>query len=160
LSFPSQKVELSVEIDQEYQPIPGIVGPLRFSRDRDLNANVFCMYGLLRSQTQVLIDPRNFDFGDTFAVITDGDEFLRRVREAKTPKDQQVTFNLVDYVEPETHFGDMGIFKKFTHYRYQSEFRIALLPGTGEQFSLEIGDLSDITVIGRLKDVNKRIRIK
>ena len=90
----------------------------------------------------------------------DGDQFLKRVRQAAIPHGQQIRWQLVEYVDPKTHAGSMGIFRKFTHFKYQSEFRIAMAPGTGSIFVLDIGDLSDITKAGKLSDVNKHLKVE
>jgi hypothetical protein len=53
----------------------------------------------------------------------------------------------------------MEIFSKFSYFRYQSEFRIALVPGTGKQEFLNVGDLSDITMTGKLSEINQHIKV-
>lgn len=159
-TFPSDKVKLQMEVEGEFRDIPGISGPIRYSRDADQNVNVFCMYALRCGNPQLLIDPRNFAFGDAYVLLIDGDDFLRRVRKALLPHGQKLRWQLVDYVDSKIHAGPMGIFSKFTHFQYQSEFRIALLPGTGEDFFFDIGDLSDITTTGKLPDVNNHIKVE
>lgn len=159
-TFPSDQVKLQMEVEGEFRDIPGISGPIRYSRDADRNVNIFCMYALRRENPQLLIDPRNFAFGDAYALLMDGDDFLSRVRRALLPQGQELRWQLVDYVNPRTHAGPMGIFSKFTHFQYQSEFRVALLPGTGEDFLFDIGDLSDITTTGKLSDVNDHIKVE
>lgn len=159
-TFPSEQVKLQMEVEGKFRDIPGISGPIRYSRDADQNVNVFCMYALRRENPQLLIDPRNFAFGDAYALLMDGDDFLRRVRKALLPQGQELRWQLVDYVDSRIHAGPMGIFSKFTHFQYQSEFRIALLPGMGEDFSLDIGDLSDIITTGKLSDINGHIKVE
>lgn len=155
----SDKAKLSIEIDGEFKEIPGIVGPILIREDANLTANVFCMYAVHDNQGTILVDPQNLGFGDTYALLTKGDEFLRRVRVAaeKTGKDLQ--WNLVTYVGRDTYDGRMGIFRKFSMFSYQSEFRVALSPSDGSPYSLRIGDLSDIAVIGKLAQINEDLRI-
>lgn len=152
--------KLQMEVDGVFREIPRIVGPIRYSRDREKDVNIFCMYALRRRNPQTLIDPKNFSFGDAYVLLKDGDEFLRRVRQASIPKGQQLCWRLVEYVDPNTYSGAMGIFSKFSHFQYQSEFRIALVPGTGEHQFLNIGDLSDITMTGKLSELNSHIKIE
>lgn len=159
-TFPSDQVKLQMETNGVFQSIPEISGPIRYSRDRDQSINVFCMYALCRKDPQTLIDPRNFGFGDTYVLLKDGDEFLRRVRNSLVPKDQQLGWRLVEYVDPATYSGHMGAFRKFNSFQYQSEFRVAMVPGRGEDFRLDIGDLSDIAIVGKLSEVNSHIKIE
>jgi len=53
----------------------------------------------------------------------------------------------------------VGIFRKDSRFAYQSEFRVALLPGAGIPYELKIGDLSDIVMVGPLCELNQRLRI-
>jgi hypothetical protein len=69
-SLQPQKAKLSVEIDGAFHEIPGICGPITFGSDALRLVNVYCMYALRASNAPDLIDPRNFAFGDTFAVFT------------------------------------------------------------------------------------------
>jgi hypothetical protein len=105
-----------------------------------------------------LIDPRNTKFGDTFVVLINGDEFLRRVHVAAQKTGFALKYGLVQYVDSKVYNGPMGIFRKFSAFSYQSRFRIALVPGTGNPYCLRVGDLSDITLTGNLAEINKRIR--
>ena len=67
---------LSVKINDDFQPIGGITGPLQWRPAGGIRGNVFCMYALRPPQGPQLIDELNFRFGDTFALLTDGDEFF------------------------------------------------------------------------------------
>jgi hypothetical protein len=150
---------LDVQVDGEWKPVGGIVGPVRFRDGTLLSANVYCTYALLDNGAASLVDTRNYEFGDTYVVFTDGDEFLRRVRAAASRLGIKLEASLVEYVEETTYTGPMGIFRKYSAFAYQSECRLALLPGAGEPFSLRVGDLSDIALIGELAQLNKRIRL-
>lgn len=158
-SFSSADAQLQVEVAGRFQTIPGIVGPIRFSKDADRRANVFCMHALRGEPSTPLVDPRNFAFGDTFALLLDSDEFLRRVRGAAIPSGQRLHYALVRYVDHAEHNRRMGVFHKFRQFRYQSEFRIALLPGTGGDHWFQVGDLADLVVTGPLNSINERIRL-
>ena len=154
-----QQAKLSVEIDGAFHEIPGICGPITLGSDELRLVNVYCMYALRASHAPDLIDPRDFAFGDAFAVFTDGDEFFRRLRHAASAQGLQVTWRLVQYVDRDTYHGKVGVFRKFSAFSYQSELRIAIFPGTGKPFSIRLGDLSDITLTGDLASVNRRLRL-
>lgn len=153
------KVTLSIEVGGEFKPIPGIIGPIAYSHENELSANVFCLYALRASVAKRRIDPHNSEFGDTFAVFRDGDEFLRRVRDASKRTGLEVQWNVVEYVDEATYHGPMGIFRKSSEFSYQSEFRIAVRPGTGSPYLLEVGDLSDLVLTGPMTELNERLKV-
>jgi hypothetical protein len=66
---------------------------------------------------------------------------------------------MVEYVDDREYHGKMGIFKKSSYFAYQSEFRIALKPGTGSPYCLQVGDLADISCTGPLATLNECIRV-
>ena len=101
-----------MKINEEFRPISGLIGPIAFSKPEDLSTNVFCMYALRASVARNLVDPRNFEFGDSFAVLKDGDEFLRRVRRAADRASLALKIGLVQYVNESEYQGEMGIFRK------------------------------------------------
>jgi hypothetical protein len=154
------KVTFSVKISGVFEPIRGIVGPIAHTESSNLAANVFCMYALRASVAKRLVDPRNFEFGHSFAILRDADEFLRRVRSAAKKAGHEVRWGLVEYVNPSSYHGPMGIFRKSSEFAYQSEARIAILPGTGSPLKLDVGDLSDIVLMtGPLKRVDRVLRV-
>lgn len=157
--IPGKGVTLSVKQEGKYVKIADLMGPICASHEDDLKANVFCMYALCMSQTQSLIDSRNKEFGDTFALLKDSDEFLRRVDAAANQTGFTLRKEIVKYIDRKVYNGPMGIFKKNSEFSYQSEFRIALVPGTGEPYSLKVGNLSDITVTGELVRINELLRV-
>ena len=151
---------LRMQRGEEWVDIGTIRGQIHRSDGSEDTVNVFCMYAFRESAIDALVDPRNFEFGDTFVVLTDGDEFLHRVQAAADRESLKLRQGLVEYVDRSTYDGPMGIFRKFVDFSYQSEFRIAVVSGTQHPLSLKIGDLSDISMVGNLADLNQRIRIE
>ena len=96
------------------------------------------MHLLRATEGPIEIDPRNFAFGDSFAVIRNDAEFLRRVAAAAVPSGQELKYGLVRYVGEGSHNGEMGPFFKRRSFDYQREYRIALLPGTGERLTFNV----------------------
>jgi hypothetical protein len=152
-------VTFSMKINGEFKPISGLDGPIAFSKPEDLNINVFCMYALRASVAKDLVGPRNIEFGDSFAVLKDGDEFLRRVRRAAEQASLALEIRMVEYVNEREYQGEMGIFRKSSAFVHQSELRIALKPGTGAPYQLQVGDLADITFAGPLSDLNQLLKV-
>jgi hypothetical protein len=151
---------LSIKVGEKFETVGEMKGPIRLQPDSLKDVNVFCMYALRESVLDTFVDPRNFDFGDTFAMLTDFDEFLRRVRAAAPGTGQELQSDLVDYIDELSYLGPVGIFKKALGLSYQSEFRLALLPGTGAARKFHVGNLSDIVILGRLSDLNDRLKVQ
>ncbi len=149
---------LFLKIEEKFVPIPGIDGPLGRRNDRILDTNVFCMYAVRGDAENTPVDPRNLEFGDTFAVLRDRRAFLERVRNAAIAADQTLKTDLVSYVDKSTYDGPMGVFKKSAEFSYQSEFRIAMIPGNGEPFVLDVGNLADLVHTGPLAEINDLLR--
>ena len=151
---------LSIKSGEKFVPVGEIKGPIRYKPDALKNVNVFCMYALRESLSDCLVSPKNFDFGDTFAVLTDFQEFLRRASAAAPGTGQQLEWDLVEYIDESSHLGPVGIFRKARAFSYQSEFRMALLPGKGMPLPFHVGDLSDIVRLGPLSELNGRLKVQ
>ena len=93
-------------------------------------------------------------------MLTNAEEFLRRVHAVAAQNNVTLKQGLVEYVDRAKHNGPVGIFRKFADFAYQSEFRIAVVPGAKGPFSLTVGDLSDILIVGDLCNLSERIRIQ
>lgn len=146
--------------DGQFRPIANIRGPIRFQPDSLQSVNVFCMYALRESAADRFVDARNLGFGDSFALLKDFDEFMKRAKAAVPRTGQELRYDLVDYIDETSYEGPVGIFKKHSEFSYQSEFRIGLFPGTGVPLRFQVGDLSDIVILGRLSDLNDRLRVQ
>jgi hypothetical protein len=150
---------LQIKIGEEFVPIAGIKGPIRYQPDALKKVNVFCMYALRESASAPFVDPENFGFGDTFAILTDFDEFLKRViTAAARTQGQDLKYGLVEYVDYSSYLGPVGVFRKSLAFSYQSEFRMALFPGMGTPIDFEVGDLSDLVILGPLGELNGRFK--
>jgi hypothetical protein len=115
------------------------------------------MYALRSSAAEALVDARNFAFGDAVAILLDFHEFHRRVMATTLDAGQTLQCKMVSYIDQATYEGRLDIFTKDVSFAYQSELRLALLPGTGAPFQLKVGDLSDIIAVGRLSELNDRL---
>lgn len=153
------RIGFKKDIEDVYTPIGPLAGPIRFRAADSLKPNVFCMYAIRATAGSPLVNPRNFEFGDTFVLLRDGDEFLRRARIAAQDSGQEIKCGLVQYVH-ETYSGLMGPFRKYSTFSYQSEARIALFPGTGAPYELRLGNLTDIVaLVAPLSEINDHITI-
>lgn len=152
LEWARQVAEVSVQDDGKWIPIGGLINPVTYSTEKSADFNMFCMY-MFTDQLDDPFDGRNLGFGDAFALITNLPEFIRRVRLAANALERPFGHGPVEYVDPKTHDGPMGAFRKFTSYSYQNEFRLAIEGGNGEPITLKIGDIRDITFIGQTNNL-------
>lgn len=152
--------KFEVELEGKWIPIGGIQSGqiISFDNTKD-TTKVYCMYAL-RESSYGLVDPLNFQFGDSYAVLIQGDDFLDRVHTTAIRQKLDINWGLVNYVDRKTYTGPMGSYSKFSDFDYQSEFRITIESQSERPLSLYIGDISDISQIGPLPELNKRIRIK
>ena len=101
-----------------------------------------------------------FEFGDYAVVVTDVNEFIRRIRATAQAEGYGFGRGLVKYYDPETFHGSFdGIEAAFSKQRrqsYQREFRFVINAGARGDcpLTLEIGDLSDITMPVRSGELN------
>lgn len=151
---------LQIETEGQFRTVAELRGPIRHQLPHALDANVFCMYALRDSASGIVVNPQNFGFGDTYAVLRDFDEFVKRVTAAVPHTGQELKCGLVEYIDETSYEGPVGIFKKNSCFSYQSEFRMALLPGTGATLRFDVGNLSDIVMLGRLSELNDRLRVQ
>jgi len=143
----------AVRINDIYVPITGIDHQLPWRPTDGIRANVFCMYALAENWGPP-VHEENFNFGDTVACITDVSEFFRRLKAAEKVCEFRFSCDLVEYFPP-TYQGEVGIFRKRSQFQYQSELRIAVEPGPGKPYKLNVGDLSDIVVTGASREINE-----
>ena len=150
----------SIEIADEhgvFVPITGIINPIFQRRSGSSGVNIFCMHAL-RFPSGHPIDPRNFAFGLSCIVLTNGEEFLSRVRRAPLPTGRRIDWSLIKYVNRTTYDGPLAPFLKFDTFSYQKEFRLAVSGGDVHDFDLEIGDIRDICVVVPADEINQRLR--
>lgn len=127
--------------------------------------NIFSMYKLNCDFATGYIEPidsRINNFGDTFVLITDFKEFKRRiVMELKKGKYNTLGFagEEVKYYRPDDNSQNLGPFRKINSYSWQNEYRLIAEPLEYKlkPLILNIGDLSDITIIGSTKKLIEQI---
>ena len=93
--------------------------------------NIFCMYAVRPLvEGNFPVDERNFRFGGHALLITNPPEFLRRIESALRSQRISGNANLVEYID-DKYTGDLGPFKKFKKFTYQSEWRLVCYGGLG-----------------------------
>jgi hypothetical protein len=163
---PSRTV-MEVRATGAWQRVGGIAGPIKYREETGATGSLFCMFALRASHAEAfadarrpLIDERNVAFGDSAIVITDADEFLRRVTAAVEREGLGLRAGPVEYVSEDSYHGPMGPFRKFSGYSYQSEFRLLVEPCCPGSRSLTLGSIEDISVMVATENINRLLRVR
>jgi len=142
-----------------------IVGPIKVNMNKDLRKHVYCMYSLYFqggciSDKDLIIDKKVKGFGDWFLLITNVSEFFKRLDKKLKTLNISAKRKLVEYKDLNKHHGKVDSFIKNINYSYQKEYRIVLNYYNKGPYILDIGDISDISLIGQTKDVFNMIKIE
>lgn len=142
-----------------------IVGPIKVNMNKDLRKHVYCMYSLYFQggcilDKDLIIDKRVKGFGDWFLLITNVSEFFKRLDKKLKTLNISAKRKLVEYKDLNKYHGKVDSFIKNINYSYQKEYRIVLNYYNEGPYILDIGDISDISIIGQTKDVFNMIKIE
>jgi hypothetical protein len=125
---------------------PGdLAGPVRIARDRTRSCNLFCLFAITSPLEHPTFPPRYCWPGDYFVLFAHTQEFLSRVVSSAQGRGLQSECGLVEYYDESRYSGQLGRFQKPIRFSYQSEYRIAMEPGSIEAIQLQVPDLSNIT---------------
>lgn len=121
------------------------------TRRTDPFCSLFCLYkiNILEEAADIPIrlDAKNQGFGDHFLIITDTSEFLSRLKAALNKKNIHYACDHVEYIDFSKYSGTKTVFQKHILYSYQKEWRLQMENKTEEPILLEIGDLTDISML-------------
>ena len=126
----------------------------------DLDTTTLSNENIEELRQEMSIQEACFEFGDYAVVVTNVNEFVRRMRATAQANGYRFDRNSVKYYDPETFHGSFdGIEAAFSKQRrqsYQREFRFVIDAGARGDcpLTLEIGDLSDITMPVRSGELN------
>ncbi|GGO03802.1 hypothetical protein [Saccharibacillus kuerlensis] len=146
-----------------------IEGPIVLQENEADRQYSLSLYGItnelvqrhVEGEQEHLIHPWNEKFGDYAVVVTNPKEFRDRIDAACRRGGFGLREGMVEYHEVENFTGRWGYFRKPKEYEYQSEYRLLLDQETeAEDYTLDIGDISDISEIGSFHDLIPRIRVK
>ena len=136
----------------EWQTIGSLSGAIKFRYDYLASANLYCLHARTECDYGKEFKLDQLGFGEAYVLFLNGDEFQRRVQNAAVKLGQHFQSSMVEYIQRPDYTGTMGIFRKFLEFAKDQEFRIVLLPGTGNPISLRLGDLSDIAIMGKTSE--------
>jgi hypothetical protein len=109
-----------------------------------------------------IFDDRLMDFGEYFLFIFPLKEFFNKLTVTldelvKTNVIETYQSDKVEYFDPDNYDGDVGPFKKTNMYKHQKEWRLVIKRNSLGSFSINIGDISNITFLDKTSNLINRI---
>lgn len=167
----TEDVDLVIDFtEKEARIIQGKHGAFKYNgtpivnttHGRKAPSNIYCLYSVWHGHENATItkvdDRIRTGFGEYFAIILNKEEFLNRVERAAKKLlyklNSNIQYGFVNYINTKSFPSvNLDTFIKDEKFIYQNEFRIALEldrePAPLQYF--EVGDLSDIVLIGKTK---------
>ena len=143
-----------------------ILSPIFCEKSNIEFTNIFCLFAItmgLIKDNKIDFDDRIYSFGDYSLIITDTAEFINRIESEINSRQEIVKYGwgLVEYVNKDNYHGDMRIFRKFSVFEYQNEYRIAIKTEHKEKkpYILDIGDISDISIVGKTSELEGKLKV-
>ncbi len=124
-----------------------LAAPTTFS-PKENACNVFCMLAIdwpASYPSSPSVDPLNVQFGNSVVLISNGSEFLKRVRDAARAAGSELIAGFVRYNGPDSYTGPTGPFWKSSNFDYQREYRLVAVPGWNSAIKLQLDNLHDVT---------------
>ena len=149
--------------------------PLQVQMDWLDDLHLFCMHaahtGTLDVATlsnenievlrrELMVPDDCLKLGEHAVIVKDVADFVNRMSAAAKAKNYRFTRGLVEYYNPETFHGSFrgteSVFRKQRLHSYQREYRFVIDTGSLSDcpLTLEVGDLSDITISLRATELN------
>ena len=167
--WPLREAEITFPDTNEFIKVSNETIHTTFSNDF-----VFCMFGVCPPKTHFEYSETQKSeltaFGDTALLITDKNEFIKRMIVAAKKENMKLYAGFVRYYDPEADNMNMILslmdgmyniaFWKRKRYSLQQEYRFLLhSPNTDkDHFILDIGDISDISIVMKTSSaLNARI---
>jgi hypothetical protein len=116
---------------------------------------VYCMYEFNSGDIDIdtwakNIDKRIFGFGDTMIIIRLPKVFYKKLYKTAQKAGYELDSRPIEYVSS-NYCGEIGPFRKFDEYKYQSEIRFITNKPTDGILQLKLGSLKEISIMIDLK---------
>lgn len=147
--------------------LEGLIRPIKISYDETALHHVYCLHAVTNQRLPAIfergappIEPENFKLGTHALIITNVTEFVNRLKAAVRRGEVNLQAGPVGYVDPDTYHGELGAFRKFKSFAYQSEWRVLVDPTDEEIFWLQLeGGLEDISIIAEVGEINSNMKL-
>lgn len=130
------------------------------------SGNIFCLSRIVFDPfvngEKITINPRFSDFGGYYLLILNQRVFFQRLKKAIDRETYNISGRIVHYVNLADYIGERSPFIKDIRDSWQSEYRIFFDTNSEELLTFHMGDISDISILGKLKkphafDFRKRL---
>lgn len=120
----------------------------QFDKSKD-ECKLYCMYGFKKKNItgEPFIDKRNVEFGSKALIITNTEEFVKRIKSKLKEMGLKYSYDYVSYYEEDTINDQLSVFHKPLGFNYQSEFRFFINETDSESLVIRIGSIEDISLI-------------
>ncbi len=131
------------------QPLNRLVNAQLRITNPELQGNIYSMISISSDTTanEAINDERNSILGDTFLIITNVSEFIKRINNQLKILGLKPQYGYVSYYDPNIHNGDLNIFQKEIRFKHQSEFRLFIEHQINSVLQFKIGTIEDISRI-------------
>jgi hypothetical protein len=114
--------------------------------------NICSFYGIttdnFSNNELIPVNNKMKDFGCHFIMITNFDEFVRRIDKAiESTNKTNWAYGFLKYFNEDDYEGDLHIFKKRSRYSFQKEFRLHFKTKETSAIKINIGSILDIATI-------------
>jgi hypothetical protein len=138
----------------------GLIGDVTLALDDERERNVYCLYGITDDFSEIPVDERNLQFGDTVLAVMRVKEFFNRITATAKKERLSISGRPVEYINTDVYHGEMGPFRKSSDYAYQCEYGFVFSqPYVGTPRIFDIGDISDISAVFPSASFNSVIEI-
>lgn len=140
---------LKISVDGKKLPVKFTYARLNeFDNSKD-DHKLYCMYGFKKKHItgKPFIDKRNVDFGSKALIISNTEEFVKRIENKLKEMGIKYSYDYVSYYEEETINDQLSVYHKPKDFNYQSEFRFLINENDSENLVIKIGSLKDISSI-------------
>lgn len=122
--------------------------------NENFKGNLFCMSGfpIIEGSNSISISSQFKKFGEYYLLILNQPEFFKRLHNVLIEKGIPYERKLVDYLDLKNFTGKKSIFVKDNDFSWQKEYRIFIKTDVTELQTFNIGNIEDITSVGRLND--------
>jgi hypothetical protein len=157
--------------DHRFSPEGGFLGGSIELPDESIKNKVFCACVIFRNEAiredWKIFDDRIKDFGESFIVIWNLNEFFKRLSDSLIKLKNEGIIEAFEsgpiiYYDENNYDGEVGPFRKSTRYAHQKEWRlIARTAGRNDShFELKMDPIEDICAIGKTDEFKNRIKPK
>lgn len=151
-----------IDVNGKVTQIDGMIESIGIDNVNNDYTHIWCcshlISGIAKQFDDNIINDRMREFGDHLLLFTNTQEFFNRYTQSLNQQNIFSHADIIDYKNENQSYNDLCINNKLSSYEWQNEYRIAARLNTVEAVKINIGDLSDISIITELKYLSVTIK--